>query len=117
MARNMTDQGIKLIMFQGQSEDWVYLYIDPEGKAQLLDASEYVGMNTYPIGHALREKYNDRIAVAAIGTAGTLECYRPEAVYVYAGGRRRRAPEAWIALLPGRLPGGTQALLPPEVFP
>ena len=40
VARAMTDQGVKLIMFQGQSEDWVSLYIDPEGKAQLLDAAE-----------------------------------------------------------------------------
>ena len=70
VARAMTDQGVKLIMVEGQSSDWVYLYIDPEGNAQLLDAAPYVGMNTYPIGQALREKYNDRIAVAAIGTAG-----------------------------------------------
>ena len=32
LARRMTDHQIKLIMFQGQSEDWVYLYIDKEGK-------------------------------------------------------------------------------------
>lgn len=70
VARAMTDQGIKLIMVEGQSADWVYLYIDPQGNAQLLDASPYVGMTTYPIGQALREKYNDRIAIAAIGVAG-----------------------------------------------
>ena len=30
-ARRMTDHQIKIILFEGQSPDWVYLYIDKEG--------------------------------------------------------------------------------------
>ena len=70
LARRMTDHQIKLIMFQGQSEDWVYLYIDKEGKPSLHSADSFVGMDCYPVGKAMRKKYNDRIAIATIGTAG-----------------------------------------------
>lgn len=70
LARRMTDHRIKVVMFTGQSKDWVYLYIDKNGKASLKDATPYVGMDCYPIGHALRNQYNDRIAIATIGTAG-----------------------------------------------
>lgn len=69
-ARRMTDHQIKVIMFQGQSPDWVYLYINKEGQPELKDASQFVGMNNYPIGMALRELYNDRIAIASIGPGG-----------------------------------------------
>lgn len=69
-ARRMTDHQIKIILFEGQSPDWVYLYIDKEGNPSLVDAAAYMGMNTYPVGQAFRKTYNDRIAIAAIGTAG-----------------------------------------------
>lgn len=70
LARRMTDHQIKIIMFEGQSDDWVYLYIDQEGIPSLHDASPYFGLNCYPLGDALFKKYNDRIGIACIGTAG-----------------------------------------------
>lgn len=69
-ARRMTDHEIKLLMFEGQSADWTYLYIDQNGRPELRDASPFVGMNNYPIGVAMRERYNDRIAIASIGPGG-----------------------------------------------
>ena len=70
MARRMTDHEIKAIFFTGQSADWVYLYIDKQGRAQLKSADFMQGLNTYQLGPKLRELYNDRISIAAIGVAG-----------------------------------------------
>ncbi|MBQ6453617.1 MAG: hypothetical protein IJJ14_04585, partial [Coriobacteriales bacterium] len=35
MARRMTDHKIKVIMFTGQSPDWVYCYVDKNGEVHL----------------------------------------------------------------------------------
>ena len=52
------------------------------------------------------------VAFCAMGGSGTLLCFRPEHVYIDFQGRRRRAPDSWIALYPGKLPGPAQALAP-----
>lgn len=69
-ARRMTDHKIKLIMFEGQSEDWVYLYINKDGQAELRSANPYMGKNNYELGDTLRKTFDDRIAIASIGKAG-----------------------------------------------
>ena len=53
-----------------------------------------------------------QVAYGSVGGAGTLKCFRPERIYIDIRGRRRRAPETWIALFPDRLPGPAQALAP-----
>ena len=55
-----------------------------------------------------------RVAYGSVGGAGTLKCFRPDRVYIDARGRRRRAPDTWVAILPNRLPGSIQALAPAE---
>ena len=70
MSRRMTDHRIKVLMFTEQSDDWVYCYVDKEGQVHLEDASEFVGMWTYPTCDAFRAKYNDRVAISCIGPAG-----------------------------------------------
>ena len=52
------------------------------------------------------------MAYGSVGGNGTLRCFRPEAIYLLNGARFRRIPGAWIALYPGRLPDGAQALAP-----
>ena len=52
------------------------------------------------------------VAYGSVGGGGTLPCFRPERLYIWENGRRRRAPEAWIAVYPRRLPGAYQALAP-----
>ena len=54
------------------------------------------------------------VAYGSLGGSGTLRCFRPERIYISRAGRRRRAPEAWIAVVPRRLPGPAQALAPAE---
>jgi len=53
-----------------------------------------------------------RVSYGSVGGAGTLRCFRPGRVYIDVQGRRRRAPETWVALYPARLPGVVQALAP-----
>lgn len=54
------------------------------------------------------------VAYGSVGGAGTLRCFRPDLIYIDANGRRRRAPDTWIAVFPSRLPGAFQALAPAE---
>lgn len=54
------------------------------------------------------------VAYGSVGGGGTLKCFRPDRLYIRSAGRRRAAPETWIAVFPGRLPGPAQALAPAE---
>lgn len=50
-----------------------------------------------------------------LGGAGELRCYRPDRVELRAAGQPPRgAPPCLIATFPGRIPGSTRALAPPE---
>ena len=53
-----------------------------------------------------------QVCYGSVGGGGALACFRPEALYILQNGRRRRMPEAWIAVFPDRLPGAFQALAP-----
>lgn len=55
-----------------------------------------------------------QVAYGSVGGGGTLPCFRPERVYIDSPGRRRPAPDTWIAVYPARLPGDFQALAPAE---
>ena len=48
----------------------------------------------------------------SVGGDGTLRCFRPDRLYILTNGHRRPAPQSWIAIYPGRLPGPFQALAP-----
>ncbi len=69
-ARRMTDHKIKEIIIEGASDSWKYLYIGKDGKAQLMDASAYLGKGTYATCEDFRKAYDNRVAVATIGPAG-----------------------------------------------
>ena len=55
-----------------------------------------------------------RVAFGALGGEGRLECFRPSKLWIECGGRRTSAPPAWVAVVPGRLPGAERALAPCE---
>ena len=55
-----------------------------------------------------------QVGYGSIGGAGALPCFRPERIYIDDNGRRHPAPEAWVAVYPGKLPGPFQALAPAE---
>ena len=53
-----------------------------------------------------------QVAYGSVGGGGTLPCFHPDRLYIWENGLRRRAPQAWIAVYPGRIPGTFQALAP-----
>ena len=55
-----------------------------------------------------------QVAFGSVGGGGTLRCFRPDRLTLEVGPRVRRVPDAWIAIFPGRLPGGVEALAPAE---
>lgn len=64
--------GIAAIIVDGKPKagDLSILKFDLEGKAELIDASEYRGMRTYALVEKLHAKYGDKNAVLCIGPAG-----------------------------------------------
>lgn len=51
-------------------------------------------------------------AYGVLGSGGKMPCFRPERLLVRCGERWLLAPDIWIAVYPGRIPGQTQALAP-----
>lgn len=54
------------------------------------------------------------LGFGGLGGDGRMACFRPDAVWIGSGRRRRRGPEVWVAVSPTPLPGLCQALAPPE---
>ena len=50
----------------------------------------------------------------AVGGSGRMVCFKPEALWIERGRRRARAPEVWVAISPGHIPGSASALAPSE---
>ncbi len=50
----------------------------------------------------------------AVGGGGRMACFKPSGLWIESRRGRTRAPEAWIALSPGPLPGSARALAPAE---
>lgn len=52
---------------------------------------------------------------SVLGSAGEIACFAPEQLFFrFPGETDRKAPACRIAVFPGRIPGSTQALAPPE---
>jgi len=76
------------------------------------------------LGEALPAGFDARTAAAqlpqgwrmvgygVLGSAGKMACFRPERLLVRCEGRWLLAPDIWIAVYPGRIPGQVQALAP-----
>lgn len=60
-------------------------------------------------GESLRHR---TVRFGALGGGGTLRCFRPDAIGVDFGKGLRPAPDVWIAVYPGTMPGRVQALAP-----
>ena len=68
--------------------------------------------NAHLMRKVMPENGYRQVGYGSMGGAGTLRCFRPEGVYIDVQGRRRRAPDTWVALFPDKLPGPAQALAP-----
>jgi aldehyde:ferredoxin oxidoreductase len=68
----LIQHGIRLLIFEDipGGNDWKMLVIDKSGKAELVPAGEYAGLNNYALVEKLKGKYGKNIAVASIGLAG-----------------------------------------------
>lgn len=65
----MKMSGYDGVIFQGQSDGWVYLYLH-DGKAELKDASELMGLDTWETQEALEHALPGKVSVFSIGPAG-----------------------------------------------
>jgi len=54
------------------------------------------------------------LGFGGLGGQGRMACFRPDALWIGVGRRRRRGPDVWVAVSPEPLPGLCQALAPPE---
>lgn len=52
------------------------------------------------------------VAYGVLGGAGRMACFRPERLLVCDTGRWLLAPDIWVAVYPGRIPGQVAALAP-----
>lgn len=55
-----------------------------------------------------------RIAFGALGGGGTIQCFRPDSILIRRGDSLIPAPEVWVAVYPGKMPGASRALAPPS---
>lgn len=63
---------------------------------------------------AIMETVCRRVAFGALGGGGTVKCFHPDLVLIRRGEQLVRAPEVWVAIYPGKIPGASRALAPPS---
>ncbi len=63
---------------------------------------------------ALPEAGWRELRYGAVGGSGSMACFKPARLDIERGGRRTRAPDAWVAVSPTPLPGEARALAPSE---
>ena len=56
-----------------------------------------------------------QVGYGALGGRGRLNCFRPELCLVDYGNGFLKSPDMWVAVYPGKMPGGVRALAPPIV--
>lgn len=67
------------------------------------------------LAHGLDPSERRSLPYGVLGGAGELECFLPDRARLRtASGREVDAPPCWVAVYPGRIPGRTRALAPPE---
>lgn len=55
------------------------------------------------------------VGYGALGGGGRMRCFRPDICMVDYGNGFLRSPDLWVAVYPGKMPGGVHALAPPIV--
>ena len=61
-----------------------------------------------------KDKALRSLAFGVLGSSGEIQAFRPDAVYIRQNAAYAKAPECYVAIFPGRLPGRVQALAPPD---
>lgn len=83
IATLLLQHGIKMVIIEDLPSDdkWKILVIDKAGKAELVPADEYVGLNNYALTEKLQGKYGKKVGILSIGLAGE-RGYRNSSVQV-----------------------------------
>ncbi|UCC17219.1 MAG: hypothetical protein JSU58_01335 [Dehalococcoidales bacterium] len=83
VATLLLQHGIKMVIIEDLPSDdkWKLLVIDKSGKAELVPADEYVGLNNYALSEKLQAKYGKKVGILSIGLAGE-RGYRNSSVQV-----------------------------------
>lgn len=55
------------------------------------------------------------VGYGALGARGKLLCFKPERLMASYGDAWMRAPDVWVAVYPGQMPGKVTALAPPVI--
>ena len=64
---------------------------------------------------ALPESEKRELPFGVLGGAGKISCFKPDHILLHPPGSKAiPAPKCWIGIYPGRIPGATRALAPPE---
>ena len=66
------------------------------------------------LGGELAPGLTRQVAFGGLGGCGTVRCFHPDHVWICRGGQLIPAPEIWVAVYPGRIPGMQRALAPPS---
>ncbi|MDH5696658.1 MAG: aldehyde ferredoxin oxidoreductase, partial [Dehalococcoidia bacterium] len=68
----LAQHGIKMVIIEDipTGKEWRLLVIDKSGKAELVSADGYAGLNNYALVEKLKSKYGGNIGVLSIGMAG-----------------------------------------------
>ncbi|NLZ39141.1 MAG: aldehyde ferredoxin oxidoreductase [Firmicutes bacterium] len=71
-ASLLARHGIKMIILEGlpQTNDWYILHIQKDGSSQLVDATDYVGLNNYDLAAKIQERFGKNVGIISIGLAG-----------------------------------------------
>src|SRR4030042_1242211 len=83
VATLLVQHGIRMVIIEDLPSDdkWKLLVIDKSGKAALVPADEYAGLNNYALTEKLQAKYGKKIGIVSIGLAGE-RGYRNSSVQV-----------------------------------
>ncbi len=83
VATLLLQHGIKMVIIEDLPSDdkWKLLIVDKTGKAELVPADEYVGLNNYALSEKLQKKYGKKVGILSIGLAGE-RGYRNSSVQV-----------------------------------
>lgn len=79
----LAQHGIKMIIIENipTGESWRLLVIDKSGKAELVPADSYAGLNNYTLVEKLKDEYGKDVGIISIGMAGERQ-YRNSSVQV-----------------------------------
>jgi aldehyde:ferredoxin oxidoreductase len=80
----MARLGIKALIFEdipAEGSEWKILFVDKDGNASLINASDYAGLGTYAVVEKAMGQYGKDISVATIGPAGEM-LYRSASIMV-----------------------------------